>query len=380
MNGTIEAGLEKLRDEGNLRTLKPGNMPPDVVDLSSNDYLGISSDRSLHDEFLGSSAASLPFSASASRLLAGCREPFASLERTISDAYGMGREALLFNSGYHANTGLIPPLCDSRTIIVADRLVHASIIDGIRLSGARFTRFRHNDMDHLRRILEEVSKSIMKALIIVESVYSMDGDTAPLDEIAALKRALAPDGCLYVDEAHAVGVEGEAGLGLARSVGGVDIIVGTFGKALASAGAYAVMNGPLRQWMINKSRSLIFSTALPPFLVAWSEFTFLAALGMDTRRRNLHSLGWRLNDILHRHGAPDSGSGHIRPLIVGDPRKAVTLSERLLEHGFNVLPIRRPTVPPGTDRLRFSLSATLDPRELHRLDDALALTISSLSE
>lgn len=371
MPTTIENSLRQLADTGNLRRIPAADLPDGIIDLSSNDYLGLAVREDLRRKFLDSAGCALPFTAAASRLLASVQSPFTGLERTISEAYGNGRGALLFNSGYHANTGLIAPLCDRETVIVADKLVHASIIDGMKLSGAPFERFRHNDTVHLARILGKIREQGRRPLIIVESVYSMDGDKAPLEEISRLKSGLAPESLLYVDEAHAVGVEGPSGLGLAKDIPGVDIIVGTFGKALASAGAFAVMSPTLREWMVNKCRSLIFSTALPPFQIAWTEWIFKRAMGMNAERAHLKELSAMLADILHRHGTPDATPGHIRPLLTGDPRKAVDLSSALAEEGFNVLPIRTPTVPPGTDRLRFSLSASITKDQLMALDRAL---------
>lgn len=371
MPTTIENSLRQLADTGNLRRIPAADLPDGIIDLSSNDYLGLAAREDLRRGFLDSAGCALPFTAAASRLLASVQSPFTGLERTISEAYGNGRCALLFNSGYHANTGLIAPLCDRETVIVADKLVHASIIDGMKLSGAPFERFRHNDTAHLARILGKIREQGRRPLIIVESVYSMDGDRAPLEEISRLKSELAPESLLYVDEAHAVGVEGPSGLGLAKDIPGVDIIVGTFGKALASAGAFAVMSPTLREWMVNKCRSLIFSTALPPFQIAWTEWIFKRAMDMNAERAHLKELSAMLADILHRHGAPDATPGHIRPLLTGDPRKAVDLSSALAEEGFNVLPIRTPTVPPGTDRLRFSLSASITKDQLMALDRAL---------
>ncbi|MDE6276625.1 MAG: 8-amino-7-oxononanoate synthase [Muribaculaceae bacterium] len=373
MRASIELELRRLAEEGNLRKIAEKDMPEAMVDLSSNDYLGLAERRDLRDKFLGSEGLGLTLSASASRLLARSQKVFTSFERTLAEAYGGGRKALLFNSGYHANMGLIAPLCGPRTMVIADKLVHASIIDGMKLSGAGFERFRHNDTGHLERLLKKCSEAGMQALIIVESIYSMDGDRAPLEEIAMLKRTMAPEGWLYVDEAHAVGVEGDGGLGLAKGIDGVDIIVGTLGKALASAGAYAIMEAEVREWMVNRSRSFIFSTALPPLQVAWSEMMFRQALTMDSERAHLRSLGRHLEAILRKYkGGEDARAGHIMPLIAGDPKRAVALSEGLRADGFCVLPIRRPTVPPGTDRLRLSLSAALTHEQLDNLDVSLS--------
>lgn len=363
----IAETLRDLEAAGNYRRI-PGEDLGTAVDMTSNDYLGLASRRDLRDEFFGMHPpGELAMSASASRLLGLRQNEFMSLERLLGKLYG--RPALLFNSGYHANTGLIQALADKHTLIVADRLVHASIIDGIRLSGAPFERFRHNDYDHLNRIIDRRAGDYSDVLIIAESVYSMDGDRSDPVRLVEAKRRCNGRGRLYVDEAHAVGVDGPGGLGLtagAGLTGETDIIVGTLGKAFASVGAYAVMSREMREFMVNRARSLIFSTALPPICVAWSEFIIRRSLGMDSERQRLAGLSRRLADTL---GTTEAS--HIRPLVVGDPRRATALSDNLLADGFKVLPIRTPTVPPGTERLRFSLSASLDPTDIVRLDKSL---------
>lgn len=360
--------LESLRAAGNLRILPP-DTPEGTVDLSSNDYLGLADDIALRERFLDTHPPqSLWMTSSASRLLAGRQQPYAALERLLADSYGGGREALLFNSGYHANTGLVSALADSHTLVAADRLVHASIIDGVRLSGAHMERWRHGDYDHLERILARHASQYTDVLIIAESVYSMDGDRADLRRLADIKRR-TPGARLYIDEAHAVGVCGPGGLGVAAGEGvlpDIDILVGTLGKALASSGAFAILEPQMRRFMVNRSRSLIFSTALPPACADWSALTWQASLDGDWRRERLAVLARMLAAAI-----PGGEPSHIRPLLVGDAARAVALSERLLALGFKALPIRTPTVPPGTERLRFSLSASLSPDDIHRLDLAL---------
>lgn len=362
----IEKTLEELSASGNLRVI-PGDTAPGLVDLSSNDYLGLAGRDDLRDAFLGECGGRLPLmTSSASRLLAGCQSSYDRFESLLRDLYGA--PALTFNSGYHANAGLVSSLADRSTLIVADRLVHASIIDGIKLSGAPFVRFRHNDYDHLEKILTDKGRGYSDILIIAESVYSMDGDRADIGRLVDIKRS-TPGAILYIDEAHAVGVEGRRGLGMVEDaglVGDVDVIVGTLGKALASVGAYAVVSPLIRRFVVNKARSLIFSTALPPANMLWSTFIMERVPSMTAERERLRSLGRRLAAILHL-----DRSSHIAPLVVGNPRDAVALSARLADEGFKVLPIRVPTVPPGTDRLRFSLSAALDPRDLDRLEETL---------
>lgn len=362
----IEKTLDELSASGNLRAI-PGDTPAGLVDLSSNDYLGLAVRDDLRDAFLDECGGRLPLmTSSASRLLAGSQSSYDRFESLLRDLYGA--PALTFNSGYHANTGLVSSLADRSTLVVADRLVHASIIDGIKLSGAPFVRFRHNDYDHLERILADKGRDYSDILIIAESVYSMDGDRADIGRLVDIKRS-TPGAMLYIDEAHAVGVEGRHGLGMVEDaglVGDVDVIVGTLGKALASVGAYAVVSPLIRRFVVNKARSLIFSTALPPANMLWSAFIMERVPSMTAERDRLRSLGRRLAAILRL----DRGS-HIAPLVVGNPRDAVALSARLADEGFKVLPIRVPTVPPGTDRLRFSLSAALDLHALDRLEKTL---------
>lgn len=368
MQTIIEQTLGDLAASGNLRLIPDDATTSGSIDFSSNDYLGIATRADLRQEFFSAhDPRDLLMSASASRLLARTQTAFDDFEKSLRDAYG--RSALIFNSGYHANTGLVSALATKDYTILADKLVHASIIDGIKLSGAPFERFRHNDMRHLALLAEKISSQGRKLLIIVESVYSMDGDQAPLREIAEIKRK-HEGALLYVDEAHAVGVEGPGGLGLVMAMGGqaadVDVIVGTLGKALGSTGAFAIMDDTLRSWAINRARSFIFSTALPPVTVEWSKFVFEKSLGMDSERSHLKALGNALGRTL-RNGS----NSHIQPYMLGNPHAAVEMSKALASDGFDVLPIRTPTVPPGTDRLRLSLSAALSIDDVEALGRAI---------
>lgn len=365
----IDETLSRLQAEGNMRRLPPDSRDSACLDLSGNDYLGIALRDDLRCEFLAEAAEHhYSMTASASRLLASRQTEFESLEKVISDAYG--RPTLLFNSGYHANTGMIAALsADKHTLVVADKLVHASIIDGMRLGGAPIARFRHNDYTHLRHILATKAGGFRSVLIVAESIYSMDGDRADLHALVEAKES-TPGAMLYVDEAHAVGTTGPCGLGLVQQegLGGkVDIVVGTMGKALGGSGAYGVMDKRLKSFMVNKARSLIFSTALPPICAAWNRFVFERMQGMDNERSRLAQLSHALYDILGLEGEPS----HIAPLIAGSPERALAISAELEKLGFHVLPIRTPTVPPGTDRLRFSLCASYTREQLSPLRDCI---------
>lgn len=354
----IKNTLNELAASGNLRVI-PAQAANKAYDFSSNDYLGLSENIDLRADFLrGVTADTFLPSSSASRLLSARQNAYAELEQFIGKLYA--RSALLFNSGYHANTGMIGALGSSSTLFVADKLVHASIIDGLVLSRSKFERFRHNDYDHMCRIIDRYGKDYDRVVVVAESVYSMDGDAADIDKLVEAKR-LHKNVLLYVDEAHAVGVLGDRGLGLSQGKD-VDIVVGTFGKALASEGAFAVMSPVVREYMVNRCRSLIFSTALSPFAAMWSMTTLRHSLEMDAERARLHLLAEQLQAVL---GSPIAS--HIQPYIVGDAQRCVELSHRLLEGGAKVLPIRTPTVPPGTERLRFSLSAALPDAALTTL-------------
>lgn len=365
--------LSKLDAAGNLRTIPADRLGSPLIDFSANDYLGIATRTDLRERFLDSEAGRKAlFTSSASRLLAASQDYYSELEELLAGAYG--REALLFNSGYHANTGLIPALCDSKTLILADRLVHASIIDGIMLSKCEFSRFRHNDTAHLVQLIERSGRNGANTLVIVESIYSMDGDAAPLEELTALKQRY-PGLMLYVDEAHSFGTSGPRGLGLVAASpesGAVDVVIGTLGKAAASMGSFAIMDADLKSVAVNKARSFIFSTALPPVNAAWSTFIIKEMLTMDSERSKLAALSQQLALGLTRLTGKPHTPSHIQPFITGDARRAVALSHALAEKGLKVLPIRTPTVPPGTERLRMSLSASMSEADIDRLISTLA--------
>lgn len=358
--------LADLQASQNLRQLPEHSANQPLIDLSGNDYLGITSNYTLREQFLSSYASNIPaFSASASRLLGADQLENQRLEALLNDYYE-GGHTLLFNSGYHANVGAIAALSQAPILILADKLVHASIIDGMMLGRRPFQRFRHNDVKHLHTLLTRRSADYEAVLIVIESVYSMDGDFAPLDEIIALKRRF-PNLLIYCDEAHALGVCGPQGLGLARLHPEIDFVVGTLGKAVGSMGAYVMCRtAEMRNYLINSARSLIFSTCLPPVNVAWSRFILEQIPSMEAERAQLQEVSQYLANLL---GCTQAS--HIRPLITGSSESALALSAHLKEHGFKVLPIRTPTVPPGTERLRFSLSASLSITQLAPLKCAL---------
>ena len=352
--------LRKLPED--FAALRPG-----LIDMSSNDYLGLAAEgESLAEEFLSVSKCR-DFTSCASRLLSHRQKEHLLLENLLSSLYG--KEALIFNSGYHANVGVIQALALPGTIFVADRLAHASMIDGLILSHSPFERFRHNEISHLKRILLK-HREAARIVVITEAIFSMDGDSAPLRELTALKEEF-PNMLLYLDEAHSVGVCGPQGLGRAEEenlLDNIDIIIGTFGKALASSGAFVATSPAVKEWLINSARSLIFSTALPPVNVAYTRFILEKVVGMNERRQRLKCLSAKFREELSRlTGAHTPSVSQIVPWITGDSALALKISADLREAGFDALPIRRPTVPPGGERIRFSLSASLSEEDISRL-------------
>lgn len=369
--------LSNLEKEGNLRVL-PKELPEGFLDFSSNDYLGLASDAALAREFIDK-ISEFKFSSSASRLLASNQKSYKELEFLIEREYG--RAALIYNSGYHANTGIISAIAsDSNCMVIADKLVHASIIDGVILSRCEFRRFNHNNIESLKKILEKNYNQYDHFLVITESVFSMDGDYAPLPELLELKRNY-PKIILYLDEAHAFGVKGKHGLGFARDTENPndwDIIVNPLGKAAASSGAFVVCDESTKDFLVNKSRSLIFSTALPPLQIQWTTFIFQKILKMDSVRNHLENLALKLSHILEPYSKSFTPKdSHIQPLIIGSSQKAIEISEVLYENGIKSLPIRKPTVPAGTERLRFSLSAKMEEKDIEKLGEVLKNKICS---
>ncbi|AET16314.1 TPA: 8-amino-7-oxononanoate synthase [Pasteurella multocida] len=340
-----------------------------MLNMSSNDYLGLANNEALRQAFFTQYQDQLPaLTSSSSRLLTGSFPIYDELESLMAQAFGR-ETALLFNSGYHANIGILPALADKKTLIVADKLVHASMIDGIRLAQCEFVRFRHHDYAHLEQILQKNDRTFERIIVVTESVFSMDGDCADLTQLVALKQHY-PQVMIYVDEAHAIGVLGEKGLGLAEQRGcinQIDILVGTFGKALGSMGAYVICDQMIRDYLVNKMRPLIFSTALPPFNVAWTHFVFQQLPHLQAERAHLAQLSQHLRQaIVGIFQVPMPSESCIVPYILGDNELTVRTAQRLQQQGYYCLPIRPPTVPKGTSRIRFSLTADMQVAEVEQ--------------
>ena len=380
--------LETLAHNGNLRRLP--DMEPQglylvrdgvsMLNLSSNDYLGLADNVALKSEFLQTlDPQTCRFSSTSSRLLTGNYPAYTRLEKRLAQLYG-AESALVFNSGYHANSGILPAVTDSRSLILADKLVHASIVDGIGLSKARCIRYRHNNYEQLERLVAENADQYERIFIVTESIFSMDGDESDLPRLVTLKRQY-PQVCLYLDEAHAFGVRGQLGLGCAEEqevVGDIDFLVGTFGKAAASMGAFVICSETMKQYLVNTMRPLIFTTALPPVNLEWTLFIVNKICDMQERREHLAQIGRRVREVLNPLNGGIVSSSHIIPYVLGESERAVEVALRLQHEGFYLLPVRPPTVPRGTSRLRISLNAECSDSDIDRLITTLQHIQSSL--
>ena len=351
--------LNRLKETGCFRSF-PEFDSGAMLNLSSNDYLGLMSDNSLTEEFINNyNIKESKFSASSSRLLSGNSREYNYTEKLIAASYNR-ESCLIFNSGYHANIGILPALAQKNDLIIADKLVHASIIDGMQLSKADFLRYNHLDYVHLNNLLEKKGKNYKNIFIVSESIFSMDGDKADIEKLVIIKNKYKA--FLYLDEAHAVGAVGKTGLGCAEEKGfinEVDFIIGTFGKALASVGAYVICDEVFKQYLINHARTLIFTTAMPPINLAWTAFIFEKLPDFNERRIKLKAISQQFANLIEVNS-----ESHIIPFVIGENNAVVEVSNKLKQAGFNVLPIRYPTVPKGTARLRFSLNATPELNQL----------------
>ena len=370
----INQELLTLKEKKNYRSLPPlihdgrnvilnGQR---MVNLSSNDYLGLANNISLRKEFLKTITPEtfLPTSSS-SRLLTGNFTDYQELEQQLAAMFGT-ESALIFNSGYHANTGILPAVSNAQTLILADKLVHASLIDGIRLSSAKCIRYRHNDLSQLQRLISENHNAYEQIIIVTESIFSMDGDEADLHALVQLKKSYS-NILLYVDEAHAFGVRG---LGCAEEqncINDIDFLVGTFGKAIASAGAYIACRQVIREYLINKMRTFIFTTALPPINIQWTSWILEQLPSLQEKRTHLLRISNKLKTALVDKGYNCPSVSHIVPMIVGASENTICKAEEIQRKGFYALPVRPPKVPEGTSRIRFSLTADITEHEIDQL-------------
>jgi 8-amino-7-oxononanoate synthase len=360
--------LDLLREQLQFRTLAilAG------IDLSSNDYLGLASDLRLKGAVVEAVAHTMKVGATGSRLLSGNSREWEDLERDFAEFAGT-EAALFFGSGYAANLGLLTSVLKPSDIVFSDALNHASLIDGIRLSGAQKIVYPHRDLQFLENALREQADAAGSKLIVTESVFSMEGDVAPLDALLALARKYQAE--VVLDEAHATGVCGPQGCGIAaasRHERDILAIVHTCGKALASCGAFVCGSATLKDYLINRARTFIFSTAMPPYIAGQIRAAVAVARNADAGRDHLARIASQLRAELAARGFNCGASTtHIVPVMLGTNEMALHVASKLQRAGFGVKAIRPPTVPEGTARIRLSLTSRITAGEIHRLVEAM---------
>lgn len=366
----LEEGLRELETRNQRRSLAEIA----GVNLCSNDYLGLAEDARLKAAVLESVRDAARVGGTGSRLLSGHAAVWDELEEEFAEFAGT-ESALYFGSGYAANIGLLTSLVGRDDVVFSDELNHASLIDGIRLSGARKVIYPHRDLNALERGLREHDGVGGRKFVVTETVFSMDGDVVLLPELVELCERFGA--AVIVDEAHATAVHGPSGRGMSVEAAvardrGVVAVVHTCGKALASAGAFVCGSAVLREHLINHARTFIFSTAMPPYMDGQIRAALRLAQGMDEQRSALLSGARRLAAGLRAQCYDTAGSStQIVPVVVGENEEALAVAEYLQQRGFAVRAIRPPTVKAGRARLRFSITAAIAASELERLENSM---------
>ncbi len=371
----IDAELTALREHSQLRSLDL----PRGLDLCSNDYLGLASNPRLKQAVLDAVSTASRLASTGSRLLSGNSRDWQEIESEFADFVGFD-SALYFSSGYAANVGLLSSIAQPNDIIFSDALNHASLIDGIRLSRAQKIIYPHRDLPFLENALRENASAPAAKIIVTESIFSMEGDIAPLENLVNL--AAAHNAFLIVDEAHALGVCGHEGRGLVSVLPDRSRVLAAVypcGKALASCGAFVVGSAALKEFLVNHARSLIFSTANPPYIAHQIRAALALARAADDRRAHLREMSLTLRTALSAAGLNcGDGDTPIIPVILGSNESALCVAAELQSAGFAVKAIRPPTVPPNSARIRISLTSNVSLDDVHRLARALSAAASSV--
>jgi len=366
MHKRLEDELAALREQDQFREL----LIPVGIDLGSNDYLGLSSDPRLKEAIIRAVDRDRRVASTGSRLLSGNSERWEALEAEFAEFLGT-EAALYFPSGYAANIGLLTSLLKRTDTVFSDSSNHASIIDGIRLSFARKVGFPHLNLDYLESAMKRATGG--QRVVVVESVFSMEGDRAPLPDLVALCDRYGA--ALIVDEAHSIGVDGSQGRGMLASIGRPDTVlasINTCGKALAAMGAFVAGSRTLRDFLVNRARTFIFTTALPPYCAAHIHESLKLACEADAARARLRELSEYLRRNLKAAGFDTGRSdSQIVPLVLGSNEAALRFAASVSAAGFAIRAIRPPTVPAGTARLRLSLNAKLSFANLDAVTQSL---------
>ena len=366
----LKAALADLEQRNLQRRRRTG--VGGLVNFCGNDYLGLKDHPEVTRAFI-EAASKYGVGSGASHLVSGHGPEHEALEQDLAAFVGRPR-ALVFSTGYMANMGVIGALADQNAVIVSDKLNHASLVDGCRLSGADLRRYRHGDATHAAELLCATQEATR--LLVTDGVFSMDGDLAPLPQLAQLAREAKA--WLIVDDAHGLGVVGQTGRGCCEQFGlgldAVPVLIGTFGKAFGSFGAFVAGDADLVEYLLQKSRTYIYTTALPPAVAAATRAALRVSQRESWRREKACALSRRFQQGLRERGinAGCESSTTIVPVIVGDAARALAISAKLEQGGFLVTAIRPPTVPPGTARLRVTLSAAHEETQVDALVNAFA--------
>ncbi|MDP1581933.1 MAG: 8-amino-7-oxononanoate synthase [Bradyrhizobium sp.] len=367
MQSRYEQALEALNRRGRLRALGGRS----GLDFTSNDYLGFAESPELKEAVADALARDVPVGAGGSRLLRGNHAEHEMLEEEAARFFG-GESALFFGAGFAANAALISTLPQRGDLLLYDALAHASTREGLHGTRAAYREFAHNDVDQVESELRafRAVQAHARCFIAIESLYSMDGDLAPLADIASL--AARYDAVLLIDEAHATGVQGPQGRGLAADLEGAPNVVTlhTCGKALGASGALLLMPELLRRYMINRCKPFIYATAPSPLVAAAVRAALRMCARADDRRTALRARIAQLGGHITLLGLPTSGT-QIQPVILGGDRRASAVAKALAAEGFDIRAIRPPTVPEGTARLRITLSSQLAQESVDALGASL---------
>lgn len=367
----IKTELELLQTKGQLRKIPEIQGKSDgkiiingkeYVNFASNDYLGISTKEELRKEFLEKNNSLL--SSASARLLTGSSPEYTELEDTVAKLFRKDA-ALIFNTGYQCNLGVISALIGKGDVVFSDKLNHASIIDGMQLAQGDFYRYKHCDYENLEKILQNKRSRYKRAIIVSESVFSMNGDTSDIKKLVELKNKY--DCLLMIDEAHSFCCSDPI-------YDGVDIITATFGKAVGSFGAFCTADRDIITYLINKARSFIFSTSIPPINIAWSNWLLTEKYDyLMLQRGKLETLTMKVHKILAERRITTPSSSYIIPIVIGNNEDTLKVSEKLRSEGYYIPAIRPPTVPEGTSRLRISLTADCSADDFVRVLDIAAI-------
>jgi 8-amino-7-oxononanoate synthase len=367
----LQKELRELKEKNNYRFLR--KYSENLINFSSNDYIGVAEDRHLREKFYRENQL-LKLSSSSSRLITGNYPEVRELEKRLKEIYK--REALVFNSGYDGNTCVIETIYNKNTLILSDRLNHASIYDGILESNATLMRYRHLDLDHLEEILKKNRNKYEEILVVTETIYSMDGDCVDLKKLIELKKNYGFD--LMVDEAHSYGVYGYGIAFELDVVSEIDYLIIPLGKGGGSVGAYLLTSETVKNYLINKGRKFIYTTALPPINNCWNLFVLNNMNNFNNKRKRVKELTNYALMKIKEYNLKSFSTTHILSIIIGENKKTEEICNNMTKKGFLVYGVKAPTVPVGSARIRIGLNPNISEEDLDKFFEELNYEIDTV--